>query len=133
VYAGEWQECPIVKIISDAQRESGHGHGFSYTIAEKAVDAILSAVDEGTTFTDALEGDDDRLHEAIDSAVPVYNHDLAEMVQDLNSWECIEESMQEYGIGDNVSLASILSMAWYRAIENMARDIMEGLVNIETV
>lgn len=127
---GRLPDSPLYEIVSNAQRESGHGFKFSYTIANKAVDAILEAVPEGKTFTTKLEEGED-IQDAVMAQVPIMNWELALIVQDVSSWDRVEESLQGASGTDDCSLANILSHAWDESIRDMAQVIMDGLASIE--
>jgi hypothetical protein len=127
-------EGALYKIVSKAQHDSGHGFNFSYTIAEKAVDAVIEAFDnsECKTWAEFVSGDDDgELSDAITAQLPIMNSELALIVSDINSWDRVEEALQGASGTDDCYLANVLTYAWEQSIRDMAQAIMMALEELE--
>ena len=102
------------RAVSDAMQESGLTFDFSYVVAVKAVD-ILTELDNWE--------DEDAITEAVDSAVPVYTHELMTIYADNSS--AVDEAREELGSeGDSSTLAQ---QAWFSEIQKMVNAIKENL------
>lgn len=122
---------PLYQAVSHAMRESGLGFSFSYQVAEKAVWAIIEATEEKTVH-EVLENGD--IGDAVNAQVPIMSYELATICTDTSGgWERVEDAMATANGSDDYTLSSVLSYAWYEAIDDMARRIMGELVKIETV
>jgi hypothetical protein len=125
------EEYEIYSAISDASHDSGHGFAFSYSVAERAVWAIIEAIDnaeDGDTLENVLESDN--LHEAVSANLPYMNAELAEIVADVHSWDVVEEAMATANGSDDYTLASVLTYAWQQSIDSMARAILTNLAKV---
>lgn len=104
----------IYQAISEAQRESGLTFDFSYDVAKRAVDALLSVEDWD---------DDEALFEAADRETPIYNAELMEIYQ--ANWWAVDEARADGGQEmDSVRAASV---AWNMRIVGMILAIKENL------
>jgi hypothetical protein len=108
---------PIYRAISSAQHDSGLSFNFSYEVASKAVDIL----------TEVNWDDEDAITEAIDSAIPVYTHELMSIYND-NAW-IVDEAVQDLGDGDSEDSAKRAQMGWYRAIGDMVQSIKNNLTD----
>ena len=104
----------VQQAVSKAQMHSGLSFDFSYSVAEKAVDVLLT-VDNWN--------DDDALREAIDSNVPIYTGEIMEIYQ-ANAW-VVDEACEELGNTGNSSDNAM--RGWYMAIERMVQAIKGNL------
>lgn len=113
---------PIQQIISTAQHDSGLSFNFSYEIASRAVDIL------------AGQDDWEEISEAVDSSVPVYNSDIAE-IYSANAW-AVDDAINEFGASDDADSIQRAQLGWFYAIENMARSIageLEELIDEDDV
>jgi hypothetical protein len=124
------EEHAIYRAVSDAQRDSGLGFSFSYNVAYKAVDALCEVLGYYDTPEEALEDGRGVMQDAITAQLPYMNAELAEIVQDVNAWDIVEDALASASGSDDCKLASVLTYAWERAIENMARDILANLAKV---
>lgn len=127
------EEHTIYDAISSASRDSGHGFDFSYRVAERAVWAIIEAIDnadDADTLQDVLEDEHGNLNEAVCANLPYMNGELAYIVRDIQSWDVVEQAMQTANGSDDYTLGSVLTYAWSQSIDNMARGILSNLTEV---
>lgn len=109
---------PVYQAVSDAMHDSNLSFDFSYSVADRAISALLS-VDNWD--------DEDALQEAIDNNVPVYNNQL--MTIYLADWDIVDQTCDDNGIigYDSVKRASI---GWYSAMQDMVSSIINKLAKV---
>lgn len=109
-------ENPVYRIVSDAMHDSGLSFEFSYEIASRAVDIL------------AGQDDWEEISEAVDSSVPIYNNEIAE-IYNANAW-AVDDAINELGTGNDADSIQRAALGWYYAIDNMTRSIASKLEDI---
>ncbi len=103
---------PYYRAVTDAMHDSGLSHNFSYEIASRAVDILLSVEDWK---------DETAMQEAIDGSVPVYTWDIMQIY--INDSWAVDEAVTEMGYANNTSEGRA-KIGWYYVIENMVEAII---------
>jgi uncharacterized protein YqkB len=112
-------EYAIQRAVSDAMHNSGLSFDFSYSIAGNATD-ILAELEDWN--------DEDALHEAIDSYVPIYYHDIAKIY--LADWGTVDEWRDEIGATTPSDCMKDAQGAWYNEIQKMVQAIRSNVTEI---
>lgn len=110
-------EHDLYQLTSNIASESGLSFDFSYQIMSR----VCNIVSELPIFDSEEPDNDDGIHEAVDSAVPVYNAELLQ-IANVHDYHLIDAAIEEY---ECEGIISACSYAWYKAINSAVYEIVQ--------
>ncbi len=113
-------ERDVYELVSDIAHASGLSHSFSFEVISRACNILTKL-----NVWDGDDIDDDALREAVESATPVYNHELLKIVNTAD-YGLVNDALAESGNNDIITACSY---AWDTAIYNAVHELYREVVD----
>lgn len=107
-------EHDLYEMVSNIAYKSGMSFEFSYRVISKACGVV-------SQYLLNSDGDDDNIHELVDNAVPIYNHELMQIY--VSDWSIVDEAHDEL-VGNEDDSVGRAQVAWYYILERVTREII---------